>query len=145
MKRLSLSALALATLFLASCSTFERDWKQSVAAYEAGEVKGPEGPWTGSWTTKTNGHTGDLRAIVSDAGEGDYDFRYHATWGNIFQGTYKVRYPVVKQGSTYRVDGDQKLGLFGTFQHRGRISGNRFQATYSNDKGDLGDFSMERP
>lgn len=145
MKTLHLPLLALCGLFLASCGSFERQWKQSVADYEAGRVKSPEGPWTGTWTTRTNGHTGNLRAIVSEAPGGEYDFRYHATWAKIFSGAYTVRFPGTRSGSTLKVDGEQKLGPFGTFRHRATIRGNAFDATYSNDKGDLGTFKMKRP
>ena len=142
---LTLVALAILPLVLTSCGSFEKRWQESVAAYQAGEVDSPEGPWIGSWTTKTNGHTGDLRAIVSENANGEYDFKYHATWGKIFSGGYRVTYPATRSGSTYKVDGEQNMGLFGTFRHRATISGNRFDATYSNDKGDLGEFSMKRP
>jgi hypothetical protein len=142
-----LSVLLAAGLLLTGCGTFERDWKQSVADYQAGKLSAPAGPWTGTWATSTNGHTGDLRALVtpSEKKPGSYDFRYHATWKKILSGTYTVAYPVKKSGGTYRVDGEEKLGIFGTFRHRATIDRNSFQATYSNDKGDLGTFSLKRP
>ena len=139
--------LPLFALLLASCSSFERDWNQSVADYRSGKVASPAGPWTGTWTTKTNGHTGALRAIVtpSSGPAGEYDFRYHATWAKIFSGAYTVTYPAKKSGGVTRVDGEEKLGLFGTFGHRATITGSGFDATYSSDKGDLGTFQMRRP
>lgn len=147
MKTRSLFLLLLAGLFLTSCSSFERDWKQSVAAYQAGKTAAPSGPWTGTWTTSTNGHTGDLRAIVtpSEKKPGEYDFRYHATWKQILSGTFLVTYPAKKSGGAYRVDGEQKIPFFGTFRHRATIGPRSFEATYSNDKGELGAFSMKRP
>lgn len=147
MKTPTLLPLLLAGLFLTSCASFERDWKQSVADYEAGKVSAPAGPWTGTWTTSTNGHTGNLRALVtpSEKKPGSYDFRYHATWKRILSGTYTVAYPVKKSGGVYKVDGEQNLGLFGTFRHRATIDRNSFEATYSNDKSELGTFSMKRP
>ncbi|NLT71187.1 MAG: hypothetical protein GXX91_10900 [Verrucomicrobiaceae bacterium] len=147
MKTLPFLPLALAGLLLSGCGTFERDWKKSLAEYQSGTVAAPAGPWTGSWTTATNGHTGDLRAIVTPAvGEpGKYDFRYHATWGKLFSGTYLVRFPVTSRGNRYLANGEKKLGLFGTFGHKASISKNSFHATYSNDSGDLGNFEMKRP
>src|SRR6056297_943157 len=111
MKSLSFIPLLLLAACLSSCTSFEKDWSAAVEEYRAGAVKSPEGPWTGTWTTNTNGHTGDLRAIVkkSKTKPGEYDFRYHATWAKIFSGTYKVSYPVVGSGGNYRVDGAQKL------------------------------------
>lgn len=147
MKTPSLFLLSLTGILLTSCGTFERDWKQSVADYQAGTIAAPAGPWTGTWTTATNGHTGNLRAIVtpSDKTPGEYDFRYHATWKRILSGTYTVSYPVKRSGGIYHADGEEDLGLFGTFGHKARITAKRFEATYSNDKGDLGTFEMTRP
>ncbi len=147
MKTHSLLLLTLAGFFLTSCASFERQWQQSVADYRDGKISSPAGPWTGTWATSTNGHTGNLRAIVSPAEgrAGEYDFRYHATWARIFSGAYTVRYPVKRSGGAYRVDGEQKLGIFGTFGHKATITKRSFDATYSNDKGDLGKFSLRRP
>ncbi len=139
--------LALAGLMLSSCGTFQRDWKKAVAEYQSGKSTAPAGPWTGTWTTATNGHTGALRAIVTPAADepGKYDFHYHATWAKLFSGAYKVRFPVTRRGDTYLANGEKKLGLFGTFGHKATLSKHSFQATYSNDSGDLGTFSLRRP
>ncbi len=147
MKPLRILPLVLAGLVLSSCGTFQRDWKKSVAEYQSGQLTAPAGPWTGTWTTATNGHTGDLRAIVTPAADepGKYDFHYHATWAKIFSGTYKARFPVTRRGGTYRANGEKKLGPFGTFRHKATVSKRSFQATYSNDSGDLGTFSLQRP
>ena len=147
MKSLPILTLALAGLFLTSCGTYERKWNQSVAEYKSGKITSPAGPWTGSWTTASNGHTGDLRAIVTTATDepGKYDFHYHATWADIFSGAYKVRYPVTRRGGTYLANGEETLGIFGTFGHKATITKNTFKATYSSDKDDLGDFEMRRP
>ncbi len=147
MKTPFLPLLACVGLLLTSCASFEREWKQSVADYRSGKTSAPAGPWEGTWTTATNGHSGKLRAIVKPApgAPGEYDFRYHATWGKIFSGGYSVRFPVKRSGGVYRADGTKDLGLFGSFGHKAKITGQSFEATYSNDKGDLGKFSMRRP
>ncbi|MDF1656019.1 MAG: hypothetical protein P1U58_00325 [Verrucomicrobiales bacterium] len=147
MKLSSLCFTLISVAMLTSCTSFEKEWKTAVAAYEDGAIKSPEGPWAGSWTTNTNGHTGNLRAIVKESKKnpGEYDFRYHATWAKIFSGSYTVSFPVVGSGSNYRVDGEHNLGPFGTFGHKGKIQGNSFTATYFSDKGDLGDFKLARP
>lgn len=147
MKNLPYLSLVLAGIFLSSCGTFERDWKQSVSEYRSGKVATPAGPWVGSWKTDTNGHTGALRAIVTPvANQPDqFDFHYHATWKKILAGTFKVRYPVTRRGSSYLANGEEKLGPFGTFGHKATISKNSFKATYSNDQGELGKFEMRRP
>ncbi|MDF1738096.1 MAG: hypothetical protein P1U86_02960 [Verrucomicrobiales bacterium] len=137
----------LAALSLCSCMTFEQEWSQAVSAYQSGKTASPEGPWIGDWTTVTNGHEGDLRAIVSKSKSkpDEYEFRYHATWKKILSGSYKVSFPVRKRGSSYLVDGGKDLGLFGDFGHKATITGNTFKATYSNDREELGEFRMTRP
>ncbi len=147
MRTVSLISFAVLTILLTSCATYEKKWNEAVAVHSAGETSTPAGPWIGTWETKTNGHTGDLRAIVtpSEKHTGEYDFHYHATWGKIFSGAYRVRFPIEKLGSQYQANGEKSLGLFGTFGHKATISGNRFDATYSNKKDDLGTFEMTRP
>ncbi|MGB0152587.1 MAG: hypothetical protein ACPGFB_01045 [Verrucomicrobiales bacterium] len=133
-------------LFLCNCSSFETEWDQAVSDYHSGTTSAPYGPWQGEWKTKTNGHTGDLRAIVKPAShEGSYTFRYHATWGLIFQGTYSVTFPGEKQGGAYVIEGKKSLGPFGTFGHKATVNSNSFKASYSNENGDLGAFTLSRP
>ena len=145
--RFLLPLATLVVLTFTSCATYEQKWNQAVADYEAGRVSAPAGPWISTWETKTNGHTGDLRAIVSPSKKnpGEYDFHYHATWARIFSGAYKVSFPVKKQGGRYIANGEKSLGLFGTFGHKATITCDSFRATYSSKKGDLGDFDMTRP
>lgn len=137
----------VAAFALCSCVGFEHDWKKAVTEYESGKIASPEGPWTGSWTTTTNGHDGDLRAIVSESKSkpGEYDFRYHATWAKILSGGYTVTFPARQSNSSYFVDGEKDLGLFGAFGHQATITRNSFKATYSNDREELGEFRMTRP
>lgn len=147
MKPFTLCSLLFLAVMLSSCTSFEKEWNAAVADYQSGAVKTPEGPWTGTWTTTSNGHTGDLRAIVKESPKkpGEYQFRYHATWAKIFSGSYTVSFPARKQGNSVAVDGEKKLGAFGTFGHKGKITGNRFDATFSSEKGDIGVFEMKRP
>lgn len=147
MKKLLPVLVCMACWALAACSGFERDWQQELASYQAGQLTSPAGPWTGTWTTKTDGHTGNLRAIVTPAADapGEYDFHYHATWGRNLSGTYKVRYPVKKQGARHLVDGDLDMGIFGVFSHKAVITKESFEAAYSNNKAEVGTFSMTRP
>ncbi len=134
-------------LLLTGCGPFERQWKQAVSAYQAGQTSSPIGPWEGTWKTVTNGHTGKLRAIVTapENSTDDYRFRYHATFKKNLSAGYTAHFPVTRSGSTYRVDGQQKLPLYGTFRHQATITRDRFNATYSSKKGEIGSFEMKRP
>jgi len=158
--------LGSAALILASCAgvRFEQDWSKAVAAYESGDCKSPvTGPWTGTWLSKNNGHSGDLRCLItsleraacdkahSDKADGDkagtpYEFRYQATWGKALSGGYTAQYDVVPDGpGRYRVSGEKKLGLFGKFLHKGKIEGDTFESTYTSEMGDHGVFELQRP
>lgn len=138
-------------LALAGCAgpAFNRDWKQAVAEWESGSAKEPvAGPWTGAWLSGMNQHTGELRCLISpvDGSEDLYRFRYRATWKKVLSGGFKVEFPVtpdVKGG--YVFAGEHDLGMFGAFEHRGRIHGDEFSATYQSSLGDHGTFEMERP
>jgi hypothetical protein len=151
-RTLALSSLALV---LSNCAGagFNRDWNAAVAARKADGGKGDaiSGPWQGTWLSHSNAHTGDLRCLVEPktgtaAGKpGDYRFRYHATWGKIFQGGFAADFPAVKEGNGFRVKGTETLGLFGGFDHDGKITGDQFTAKYSSDQGDHGVFNMKRP
>jgi len=146
---------AALAILLSNCAgaKFNQDWNAAVAARQAGGKSDPiTGPWTGTWLSHVNAHTGDLRCLVepkegTSAGKpGDYQFRYHATWGKLMSGGFTTDFPVTKDGRKgYRVKGSKKLGLFGGFDHDGQISGDTFDATYASDLGDHGVFEMKRP
>lgn len=146
MKLLPLFIAVFSSAFLCSCG-FNSAYNKAVTVYEAAEYKAPSGPWQGTWTTNTNGHSGDLRAIVTPSSDepGEYDFRYHATWGKIFSGSYTVSYDVDRRGNRYFVNGEENLGFFGRFGHKAIIDNDAFEATFSSEDGDLGDFSLRRP
>lgn len=146
--RISQSLLSLLIcLFLVGCGSFDREWERAVSAQHASPSSTPVGPWTGTWRTATNGHTGNLRAIAtpSEKVPGEYKFRYKASFRKVLSARYTTHFPVTKKGNVYWIDGEQKLPFSGTYHHRGRITKDSFKASYSNDKGELGSFSMERP
>ena len=146
MTSLRILLASCAVLFLCNCSSFEKEWDEAVADYQSGSVAAPYGPCQGYWKTDTHGHTGDLRAIVKPSSkEGNYTFRYHATWGALFRGTYSVDFPGRKQGGAYVIEGKKSLGPFGTFGHKATVNSSTFKASYSNDNGDLGAFTLRRP
>lgn len=148
--------LALAMGF-SSCAgaKFNQDWKEAVAARQAAGATRPDpvtGPWRGTWLSEVNGHHGDLRCLVepltgtTPGQPGDYRFRYHATWGKFMSGGFSADFPVVREGRrAFGIQGTKSLGLFGGFDHDGRIEGDTFEATYASDAGDHGVFEMKRP
>ena len=62
--------IACVSLALASgCSRFDKNWK------EAGQQDFPEsglaGRWMGTWTSEADGHSGELKCLVTDLNGGD--------------------------------------------------------------------------
>lgn len=150
MKRLlSLFGLTVAALVMSNCAgiDFNSAWEEAVDDYQAGNSDGVTGPWTGTWLSHENAHTGDLRCLVTREADSDdlHRFRYHATWGKSFRGGFKAKFPVKPDGEDYIVKGTQSLGLFGDFNHDGRIEGDSFKAKFGSAKGDYGVFEMTRP
>jgi len=135
---------------LCSCASpkFEREWNRSVAEYKTQRTSTPTGPWNGKWLTKTNGHEGALRCIVTEVENqpGKLQFWYHATWAEVFSAPFKVKYDIEeKSRSHFKIEGTENLGVFGTFNHDATITASSFTAKYSNKKGAVGRFKMDRP
>jgi hypothetical protein len=143
-----LTVVVSACLAAAGCSGFEPAWENAVADYRSGATKSPFGPWSGTWTTTTDGHSGNLRAIVTPVADrpDELAIRYHATWGRNLSGTYRARHRMTSRpAGRFEIAGTEKIGLFGTFTHKAVIRGGRFDATFSSSKGDLGHYSLGRP
>ena len=135
-------------LLLSSCasSRFEKAWTASLS--ETVSDSSPTGPWTGKWTTKTNGHAGGLRCLVTkvDKHPEQLQFWYHATWGKGFSAPFKVKYKFVRTTNNhFKIKGSRDLGIFGSFKHEADITPSSFTADYSNKKGSLGSFELVRP
>ena len=89
MKKAALGILA--GLLLASCSSYQRDFRAAVRAYEPSPS--PSGPWKGSWQSEVNGHHGPLWCLVRQNPDNPrlWDFRYRAGWGVLQFGDYTHR------------------------------------------------------
>ena len=123
------------------------------------------GPWIGSWRSEQNGHSGELRCIVSVVNKDGYKngypegndphkyhvgqtmrFHYHATFMKILSATYDVTHQVVRRVSGFTFTGDQAIfgkGA-GTYHYEGYATHNEFHATFRSE-GDHGVFEMKRP
>lgn len=128
------------------CS-FESQWN----ALDGKAAQGITGRWAGRWESKTNGHEGDLKAIVAATDQPHvYDVWYKASWAVALSGDFRVTMygePALENG-TPRVNftGSKDLGTLmgGVFQYRGWASDDAFYSTYTSE-GDQGIFHMTRP
>jgi hypothetical protein len=150
---------AACVLSSASCSTkFNGEWKRSTADFAQHPAKDMTGPWIGYWRSDFNGHTGELRCIVSPVvaeatkpgaakkpGE-PYKFHYHAVFMKFLSAGYTVTHQVVRSGNGYTFTGEQSLfgkGA-GLYHYDGHATPGEFHATYRSE-GDHGVFEMKRP
>lgn len=146
----SLLALLLAG-GLVSCTGFSGQWREA-AEREGKERDGLSGRWKGSWESGRDGHRGGLRCIVTPVSgqpsgkEGVYEFHFHASWGRILSGGWRVTGWVVGGAEAgWRFDGARKLGWgLGSYQFAGKIRDGCFRATYEGEQ-DRGVLDLRRP
>lgn len=100
--------------------------------------------WKGNWTSDTTGHKGPLKASVTQEGPESYKARFTGRFAGVvpFMYTSKMHVTGVENGRVH-LAADRKLPMFGQFNTRAVIDGDRFDATYQAKK-DQGSFRMER-
>ncbi|MBL9133738.1 MAG: hypothetical protein JNG86_21185 [Verrucomicrobiaceae bacterium] len=150
---LRFACLALVLTLLPSCGiSFRSAWKNAPAG------EGVDGKWEGTWVSTASGHTGKLRAVVSDlstpanlgAGQAKggvpHQFHYHCTWRGILSAAFKTEQQVVKRkNGTYTFKGDHKMPNWvgGTYHYEGTVKGDDFNACYESGL-DRGTCTMQR-
>ena len=139
-----LAFLGLAIIFT-GCSTFEQDWRHSVLQAPA-KAGSPVGPWKGTWLSQKNGHTGELRCIVTQLTPDTYEYRFKATYWKLFRYSYNVNLLTTCKEGTCTFKGTEDLGFLagGLYSYEGVINDTNFNSTYS-CKFDHGTFQMSRP
>lgn len=136
------AALA-AVLLVSGCSTFNRDWK--AAAVAPAPANSIEGRWEGKWLSDHNGHSGGLRALIKKLDNGQYETRFHATYGVIFRFGMQVKLDVQPAGGLWQFSGAEDLGKpYGVYRYEGKASATNFFSTYKASF-DHGTFQMTRP
>jgi hypothetical protein len=134
----------LVLLTLASCSSFNREWKA------AGATAPPRdditGRWEGSWRSDVNGHNGRLRCLVTRVSEQEYRAWYHARYRKILSFSYVVPLTVAAAGGAFPFQGQADLGWYagGLYEYEGRATPTSFYSIYRS-KHDHGAFRMTRP
>jgi hypothetical protein len=131
-------------MWLAGCSTFERDWKAAAAATRPAGVGGA---WEGEWHSATRHGAGRLKCILSDGEQsGQYQARFRATFWGFLKAGYTIRLDGREDGQGMSLEGSKDLGWMagGVYRYRGRISGEEFSCEYES-KADHGTFTLRRP
>ena len=146
--RLSLLSASVAfTLSACGPGTYSHGFEAEAAAMVRPPVTA-EGPWLGSWQSEVNGHHGPLWCIVRPTPGrcGNYDFRYRAGWGVFRFGDYTHTTPacVADSGSLALAGAMALPGRLGTYQVKGLLTRNSFDATYRS-AADHGTLTLRRP
>jgi len=96
--------------------------------------------------SKTNGHHGRLRCLLTKTAEGQYQARFHANYKRVLSFGYAVPLAVQEAGGSYQFQGGADLGrLAGGFYHyEGQATVTNFFSAYQ-AKADGGTFQMRRP
>ncbi len=142
MNRFALLIPIAAALCFSSCTSFHREWKEA----NSKPYEGIEGPWDGTWTSTSTGHTGQLRCVITKKSDEEYEFHYWATWAKILSGSFRVQHKVQVDGGSFKLTGEKDLGaLGGVYRFTGTATEALFDATYTADGGDKGTFKMKRP
>lgn len=133
-------------LLLASCTSYQRDFRSAVQSYQPSSL--PTGPWKGTWQSEVNGHHGPLWCLLSQDRLDPrlWNFRYRAGWGVLQFGDY-VHHVAARPtpGGNLPVSGKMTLpNNFGTYAVKGVITPDRFDLRYQGN-GDKGTMTLTRP
>jgi hypothetical protein len=138
-------ALASLLLLAGGCtSKFQSDWRR--AAVDSPADDHLSGRWKGSWKSDKSGHSGGLRCLVSQTGEGAYRARFDATYMLLLRFGYAMDMTAdVREDVTY-VAGEQDLGKSygGVYEYEGQANGRTFRLNYKTNT-DYGHFTLKRP
>ncbi len=137
------TTLLLVAFLAAGCSSFNRDWKATVAASAPGTINGP---WEGTWKSDDSGHHDRLRCLIRAEGMGAYQARFRANYRKIISFSYTMKMVGAETNGVFRFRGEANLGRLagGIYHYEGEASAITFFSTYSS-RYDHGTFQMSRP
>lgn len=143
------TVVALAAL-LGGCNSFDKDFEAAAAAQST--YIDVTGPWVGEWRSEANDHSGPMRAIITQIGDGLYMARYEATWKKIFifHQDVELREAPTATGVTANPDmrsflGSEDLGvIWGVYHYKAKATSTQFNSTYRSED-DHGVYKLTRP
>lgn len=142
-----LAMVAVLFLACAGCSRFEKDWRTAAALDSTGATS-LAGRWQGTWRSDVNGHTDELRCLITPVDANRFTARYHARYRRgLFRFTFQYTVPLAARETSdgWSFSGGADLGWLagGTYRYAGTASSNRFHSTYDS-RYDRGQFEMKR-
>lgn len=138
----ALCAVFLA-LLLCGCSSFNREWRR--AAGKPAPANALEGRWEGRWLSDVNGHTGNLRCLITRVDDAHCRARFRATYRQVLRFSYTVPLAVQPHYDGWEFSGEENLGWLagGVYYYEGRANATNFFSTY-HCKYDHGTFELHR-
>jgi hypothetical protein len=142
--------VAVATVALCGCSTFNYEWRQ--AAHKPAPTNDITGRWQGQWFSKPSGHRDRMRALITQVDTNHYDVKFHAAYKSetfkfitVYFG-YTVRMETRPGTNGLAFHGSEDLGALagGVYTYDGYATATNFFSTYK-AKRDRGTFEMKRP
>ena len=134
----------LACLVFSGCCSFERQWRNCQSYAHDGD--GLAGCWEGSWQSDYNGHTGNLRAVITRHDDESYHADFKATYFGIIPFRFQMPLEAQEENGVTSFQGAVDLGMLagGEFAYEGQADATDFAANYRAAK-DHGTFTMSRP
>jgi len=111
-------------------SHFERAWRQYVA--QADRSTTFAGPWQGEGVSAVNGHHGELRCLLSEAGPGHLKAHFCATYSRFLRVAYTVGLNAKQTDRGYRLNREADLGPLagGLYSYNGELTQAAFECAY---------------
>ena len=105
-----------------------------------------EGRWEGRWLSEVNGHSGELRCLMTRVDESRCHARFRATYGKVLHFSYAVPLSIQKHFDGWEFSGEANLGKLagGIYYYEGRANPTNFFSTYRSQY-DHGTFELHRP
>jgi hypothetical protein len=126
----------LAAVF-SNASEFNRHWSQD--DFDSAAANGLPRRWEGQWISKTNGHHGALRCVLTENSPTEYAATFYAVYGGMLRVCYTVPLRSQRNGEMLKLEGDAELGRLagGTYHYAGEATAGAFRCTYecSYDRG----------
>lgn len=140
---LLLTGFSLLTPLVTGCASFGASWK--AAGRDLAPMGEFRGRWEGTWTSDANGHSGRLRSVITEVGEGIYRAKFHATFAGFLTFTTETDLSASRDGDTWRFMGKSDLGWLagGEYEYEGEATDRECTFNYRS-KFDHGVFRMTR-
>jgi hypothetical protein len=102
------------------------------------------GCWQGQWKDCRSGHSGPLKGKITQCGDDQYDVVFTGRFLRVVPFRFRTTLDVVESdGTTVRLAGTSRVGIFGTFTYSAEATDHDFNASFRSRRYD-GQFNLTR-